>query len=177
MKAIAEKLKYWNPYVGGVLLGVLLFLSFLVTSHGLGASGGVNRVAVAVEDLVIPEHIDKTPYIASMAGGDRNPLDHWIVWEVAGILLGGFVSGMLRGRVKLQTYHGPQISAHSRWGYAFVGGMLMGYGARLARGCTSSQALSGGAVLSVGSWAFMFAVFAGGYGLAWFVRRLWQPEA
>ena len=57
-----------------------------------------------------------------------------------------------------------------------VGGMLMGYGARLARGCTSSQALSGGALLSVGSWAFMFAVFAGGYGLAWFARRLWQTE-
>ena len=50
----------------------------------------------------------------------------------------------------------------------------MGYGARMARGCTSGQALSGGAVLSVGSWAFMFAVFGGGYALAYFVRRLWN---
>ena len=58
---------------------------------------------------------------------------------------------------------------------AFVGGILMGYGARLARGCTSGQALSGGAVLSAGSWVFMLAVFTGGYLLAWFVRRLWQP--
>jgi len=176
MKDLSERLSYWNPYVGGVLLGILLFLSFFVTGHGLGASGGVNRVAVAVEDLVIPEHVDKTPYIAAMAGGDTDPLDHWIVWEVAGMLMGGFVSGLLRGRVKLQTYRGPQISAQTRWIWAFTGGLLMGYGARMARGCTSSQALSGGAVLSVGSWAFMFAVFAGGYGLAWFVRRLWQPE-
>jgi uncharacterized membrane protein YedE/YeeE len=176
MKDLSEKLRYWNPYVGGALLGVLLFLSFFVTGHGLGASGGVNRVAVAVEDLVIPEHVDKTPYIAAMAGGDTDPLDHWIVWEVAGMLIGGFVSGLLRGRVKLQTYRGPQIGVQTRWAYAFAGGLLMGYGARLARGCTSSQALSGGAVMSVGSWAFMFAVFAGGYGLAWFVRRLWQPE-
>jgi uncharacterized membrane protein YedE/YeeE len=83
---------------------------------------------------------------------------------------------MLRRRVKLQTFHGPQISSGTRWGYAFLGGVLMGYGARLARGCTSGQALSGGAVLSVGSWAFMLAVFAGGYALAWFVRRLWQQE-
>ena len=177
MNGLAEKMKYWNPYLGGTLLGVLLFLSFFVTSHGLGASGGVNRIAVAVEDLVIPEHVDKTPYIAKMAGGDRDPLAHWLVWEVAGILLGGFASGLLRGRVKVQTYRGPQISNHSRWVYAFIGGTLMGYGARMARGCTSGQALSGGAVMSVGSWAFMFAVFAGGYGLAWFVRRLWQPEA
>jgi uncharacterized protein len=28
-------------------------------------------------------------------------------------------------------------------------------------------------VLSVGSWAFAMAVFAGAYALAWFVRRLW----
>jgi uncharacterized membrane protein YedE/YeeE len=60
-----------------------------------------------------------------------------------------------------------------RWATAFAGGALMGFGARLARGCTSGQALSGGAVLSLGSWAFMFAVFAGGYALAFFVRKLW----
>jgi hypothetical protein len=172
----ADREQYWNPYLGGVLLGLVLFASFFVAGHGLGASGGVNRIVVAVEDIVAPEHVDRVPYLAQMAGGDRDPLQHWIVWEVAGILLGGFVSGLLRGRVRLQTYHGPQIRAGTRWAYAFLGGLLMGYGARLARGCTSGQALSGGAVLSVGSWAFMLAVFAGGYGLAWFVRRLWQPQ-
>ena len=177
MNGLSEKVKYWNPYLGGVLLGLLLFLSFFVTSHGLGASGGVHRIAVAIEDLVIPEHVDTNPYIARMAGGDRDPLAHWLVWEVAGIMLGGFVSGLLRGRVKVQTYRGPQITSRTRWAFAFIGGVLMGYGARLARGCTSGQALSGGAVMSVGSWVFMFSVFAGGYGLAWFVRRLWQPEA
>lgn len=176
MKQASNKTKYWNPYVAGVLLGILLFLSFFITGHGLGSSGGVNRIAVAVQDMVVPEHVNSVPYIAQMAGGDRDPLDHWIVWEVVGILIGGFASGMLRGRVKLQTYRGPQVSPKARWVYAFAGGLLMGYGARMARGCTSGQALSGGAVLSVGSWAFMFAVFAGGYGLAWFIRRLWQPE-
>ena len=176
MNASLEKTRYWNPYLGGVLLGLVLFLSFFVTSHGLGASGGMNRIAVAVEDLILPEHVDKTPYLAKLAGGDLDPLQHWIVWEVAGVLLGGFVSGLLRGRVRVQTYRGPQIRPGTRWAFAFLGGMLMGYGARLARGCTSGQALSGGAVLSVGSWAFMLAVFAGGYGLAWFVKRLWQPE-
>jgi uncharacterized membrane protein YedE/YeeE len=176
MNGMSEKLKYWNPYLGGALLGILLFLSFFVVGHGLGASGGVNRIAVALEDIIVPEHVDKTAYLARLAGGDRDPLRHWIVLEVAGVMLGGFVSGLLRGRVKLQTFHGPQISTRTRWAFAFAGGLLMGYGARLARGCTSGQALSGGAVMSVGSWTFMFAVFAGGYALAWFVKRLWQPE-
>ena len=166
---------YWNPYLAGALLGVLLFSTFFLTGHGLGSSGGVDRIMVAVQDLVAPRHVDTTPYLAAMAGGERNPLDHWVVWQVAGILIGGFVSGWLRGRVRLETRHGPQITARTRWVLAFLGGILMGYGARMARGCTSGQALSGGAVLSAGSWAFMLAVFTGGFLFAWFLRRLWQP--
>jgi uncharacterized protein len=49
----------------------------------------------------------------------------------------------------------------------------MGVGAKLARGCTSGQALSGGALLSLGAWAFMLMVFVGAYATAWFVRRQW----
>ena len=175
MQAKRNPDRYWDPYIAGVLLGLLLFLTFFLTGHGLGSSGGVNRILVAIEDLVVPRHVDTTPYLAAMAGGERNPLDHWIVWQVAGILLGGFVSGWLRGRVRLETRHGPQITPHTRWVMAFIGGILMGYGARLARGCTSGQGLSGSAVLSAGSWVFLGFVFAGGYLVAWFLRRLWEP--
>ena len=167
--------RYWDPYLAGVLLGLLLFLTFFLTGHGLGSSGGVSRILVALEDLVVPRHVDTTPYLAAMAGGERNPLDHWIVWQVAGILTGGFVSGWLRGRVRLETRHGPRITPRTRWAMAFIGGVLMGYGARLARGCTSGQGLSGSAALSVGSWVFLAFVFLGGYLMAWFLRRLWQP--
>ena len=114
--------KYWNPYLGGTLLGILLFLAFLLTGHGLGSSGGVSRVVVAIEDVVAPQHVDQTPYLAEMAGGARDPLDHWIVWQVAGILAGGFVSGLLRKRVRVQTYHGPRISNKTRWLMALLGG-------------------------------------------------------
>ncbi len=37
----------------------------------------------------------------------------------------------------------------------------------------SGQALTGGALLNLGSWAVMLAIFAGGYALAYFVRREW----
>ena len=86
----------------------------------------------------------------------------------------GFLSGLFGRRVKLETNKGPRIGNKTRWMMAFLGGILMGYGARLARGCTSGQALSGGAVMSVGSWAFMFAVFAGAYAFAYFLRRFWN---
>lgn len=165
---------YVNPYFAGLLLGLVLFTSFFLTGNGLGASGGLNRIQVFVEDLIVPEHVDNTPYLLEMAGGDKNPLDNWVVLGVLGTLLGGFTSGLIHNRLKFETTKGPNISNRTRWITAFAGGAIMGFGARLARGCTSGQALSGGATLSVGSWAFMFAVFAGGYMLAYFIRKLWN---
>jgi len=170
----SEAKPYVDPYLAGGLLGVVLFLSFFITGNGLGASGGLNRIIVYFEDLIVPGHIDRVPYLLAIAGGDRAALDNWIVFMVVGTLLGGFISGLINKRVYWTVGKGPQISVQTRLLMAFIGGTLMGYGARFARGCTSGQALSGGAVLSVGSWVFMFAVFGGGYALAYFVRKLWN---
>jgi hypothetical protein len=164
---------YVHPYLGGLLLGLVLFAAFVLTGNGLGASGGLNRYLVFVEDLILPDHVNRTPYLLKMAGGDKNPLDDWVVFVVAGAMVGGFTAGWLNGRLKIETNKGPHIAIRTRWLMAFLGGALMGYGARMARGCTSGLALSGGAVLSVGAWAFMFAVFGGAYMLAYFVRKLW----
>ncbi len=165
---------YINPYWAAVLLGVVLFSAFFLTGNGLGASGGLNNLIGFVEDLIAPSHVDRVPYLVKIAGGDKNPLDSWLVFMVFGALLGGFVSGWRNGRLKVETVRGPQITPRTRWLMAFVGGALMGYGARFARGCTSGQALSGGAVLSVGSWAFMFAVFGGAYALAYSLCKFWN---
>jgi uncharacterized membrane protein YedE/YeeE len=164
---------YVNPYLAGVLLGLVLFTSFFLTGNGLGASGGIQRLLVSAQDVVAPEHVDRIPYLIAIARGAKHPLDHWVVMVTIGTIIGGFLSGLLNGRLKVETNKGPRISTRGRWAMALVGGVIMGYGARLARGCTSGQALSGGAVLSAGSWALMFAIFAGGYALAWFLRRAW----
>jgi uncharacterized membrane protein YedE/YeeE len=164
---------YANPYLGGVLLGLVLFASYFITGNGLGASGGLSRYMAFIEDLVAPGHVDQVPYLIDMAGGQRNPLDSWIVIVTTGVLIGGFTSGIIHGRTKFETHKGPNISKQTRWLFAFLGGILFTYGARLARGCTSGQALSGGATLSAGSWVVMFSIFGGAYALAYFVRKLW----
>jgi uncharacterized membrane protein YedE/YeeE len=169
-----EAKPYANPYLAGILLGLVLFAAFFLTGSGLGASGGMNNLVVLAEDAIAPNHVDRTPYLLGIAGGSKNPLDSWTVWLLFGVMIGGVVSGWLNGRLKIETNKGPRISKRTRWVLAFAGGTLMGYGARLARGCTSGQALSGGAVLSVGSWAFMFAVFGGAYALAYFLRKVWN---
>jgi len=165
---------YLNSYLGGVLLGIVLFISYFITGNGLGASGGLSRYVAFIEDLIAPDHVNRVPYLIKMAGGDLNPLDNWIVLVTTGVILGGFISGLINGRTKFETNKGPNISNRTRWVVAFFGGMLFTFGARLARGCTSGQALSGGATLSAGSWAVMFAIFGGAYALAYFVRKLWN---
>jgi uncharacterized protein len=98
----------------------------------------------------------------------------YLPFEVLGMLIGALVSGLLARRVEITTEKGPRVSVRMRLGMAFGGGMLMAFGAALARGCTSGQALTGGALLNVGSWAFMMMVFAGAYAVAYFVRWQWR---
>jgi lysozyme family protein len=165
--------RFWNPYVGGVVLGLVLLATFLVMGKGLGASGASFRLGVWAVSAVAPAHAAEVPAMASVTE-DGHPLDDWLVFEVAGVLVGGLVGAWTSGRLGREALRGPTFGAGARIALAIAGGVLMGFAAKLTRGCTSGQALSGGAVMSVGSWAFMFSVFAGGYALAWAVRRQWR---
>ena len=91
-----------------------------------------------------------------------------------GVLIGGFISGLIGRRVYTEVIKGPRISVNTRIMFALIGGSLVGFGARFARGCTSSQGLTGSALLSVGSWVFMMAFFGGALVAAPFFKRLWN---
>jgi uncharacterized membrane protein YedE/YeeE len=109
-----------------------------------------------------------------MKAGGSHIMDHWIVFMLGGVFLGGLVAAYSAGRLRRRIFKGPQISVRTRLFLAVFGGVLMGFAARMARGCTSGQALSGGALLSVGGFVFMFAVFGGAYALAYFLRKEWN---
>jgi hypothetical protein len=156
-----------------VALGLVLLSAFAVMGKGLGASGASFRAGVAAVQTVAPEHVARAPGLRSVVQ-DGSPLDDWLVFEVVGVLLGGLVGAYTSGRLSREVLRGPRIGTAGRIGLALLGGGIMGFAAKMARGCTSGQALSGGALLSAGSWAFMFSVFAGGYAFAWFVRRAWR---
>jgi uncharacterized protein len=165
---------YWNPYFAGIGLGLVLLAAFVIMGRGLGASGAFTSLVSVGVNAVAPEHAKSNGFFSEYIGdGTHNPLKEWLVFEVLGVVVGGFISGSLARRIKGTIEKGPRISVRSRMFLALFGGILMGFGAKLARGCTSGQALTGGALLSVGSWAFMLAVFAGGYAVAYFFRRQW----
>ena len=164
---------YWSPYLAGLGLGLVLLLAYVVFGQGLGASGAFARLEYTILHLIIPGHIESNSYMGKYFADGANPLSNYLVFLVLGVLTGGFFSGLTAGRIRKSVEKGPRIGNTGRFVFAFLGGRLMGIGARIARGCTSGQALSGGATLALGSWALMFAVFAGGYAAAYFVRRQW----
>lgn len=165
---------YWNPYLSGFGLGLVLLAAFVIMGRGLGASGAFSTVLAVGVNTLAPHHAEGNAFYQGYLGdGTTSPLNNWLVFEVLGLIVGGFISGTLAGRVRKMTEKSEHISFKKRYMFAFIGGALMGIGAKLARGCTSGQALTGGALLNVGSWIFMLMVFAGAYAAAYFVRRQW----
>ena len=141
-------MKYTNAYAAGVGIGLVLLATFVLTGHGLGAIGGYSRLVGRTDET-------------------------WTLTELAGVALGGLLSAFTAGRLRVAIERGPHTTPVTRLATAGAGGLAMGVGAKLAHGCTSGLALSGGAVLSVGAWIFIGTAFAAGYAVTLITRRLW----
>ena len=169
-----RKTKYLNPYIGGVLLGIVLLLAFYVSGRGLGASGAIKSAVVASVETISPKHAENSQFYSEYAESHPNgPMKSWLVFEMLGVLVGGFLSGTLHRRLKLKVEHSPKITSKKRLIFALIGGILFGIGSQLGRGCTSGSALTGMAVLSVGGFISMAFIFGTAYALAYFARKLW----
>jgi uncharacterized membrane protein YedE/YeeE len=163
---------YMNPYLAGILLGLVLLASIVITGRGLGASGAAKGVVTGTVLAVAPAHATNRPFYET-AKAHGNPLKDWLVLEVTGVLIGAFLSGLFSDRVKLFVERGPRVMRRTRLISAAAGGALFGIGAQFGRGCTSGAALSGMAVLSAGGILTMMAIFGSAYAVAFFLRRLW----
>lgn len=169
-----EEKKYMNPYLAGFLLGLLLLLTIYISGRGLGASGAIKSFAIATVNTAVPSHTSTAKFYQEyFKDHSRNPLKNWLVFEVLGVLIGAFLSGLYAGRLNLTFEKGPQSTTKARVIGALFGGVLWGIGSQLGRGCTSGAALSGMAVMSTGGILTMVAIFAGAYGFAYFFRKLW----
>ena len=171
---MSEESRFWNPYLAGIVLGLVLTLTFLVMGFGLGGSGAANRIAIGAVHLAAPAAVEANGYFGQFVGPGKHVLDDWLVFEVLGVFLGGAIAAYSAGRLKFEVGDAVKVGIATRLGFALAGGTMMGVAARIARGCTSGQALTGGSMLSVGSWVFMMCVFAGGYAAAPFLRRQWR---
>ena len=151
----------WSPYLVGLLIGILLTSLFAI-GYQFGVSSGVARISALIENIAAPEHIAKTPYFNKLLGDGI--FFNWKILFIIGLFLGSYVASKItdetippKNTIWKEAF-GP--SNLKRYIAAFIGGALLLFGARIADGCTSGHAISGGAQLSVVSWVFMLALFA-----------------
>lgn len=171
---MANPKKYLNPYVGGVLLGLVLLAANFVSGRGLGASGAIKSTVVTAVTTVAPSSEENSLFVKEFRESHSgNPMKTWLVFQMLGVIAGGFISGAISGRLKLKVEHAPGITSRKRLMLALAGGTLFGFGSQLGRGCTSGSALSGMAVLSLGGFITMMAIFGTAFGLAYFFRKNW----
>jgi len=166
--------KYSDPYVAGVGLGLVLLAAFVLTGHGLGASGAFATTAAGSVAALAPDYAAANAYFGRYVNSPDGPWRDWLLFEVIGVFAGGFLSAALAGRLRRGVERGAGVPVSARLAIAFGGGAVMGLGAVLARGCTSGQALTGGALLSVGSWGFMLTAFAAAYAAAPLIKGSWR---
>lgn len=163
-----------NPYLAGFMLGLVLLFTIYITGRGLGASGAVKSVCVATANTITPGHTASTHFYQEYRQEHpESPLKSWLVFEVIGVIVGAFVSGLISDRLKFSFEKGPRATTAFRVVFALLGGALFGFGAQFGRGCTSGAALSGMAVLSTGGFITMMAIFGTAYAIAWFFRKYW----
>jgi uncharacterized protein len=176
VSATARSRGYADPILAGVVLGAVLFAAILIAGRGIGASGAFAAAGASAVHAVAPAYADSQAYLSTWVS-DRpgGLLGDWIVVELLAVVAGGWLSARLAGRVRARTERLGGESGRRRLVDGLVGGALMGAGARLAHGCTSGLALTGGALLATGAWLFIPLAFASAFLVAWLRRRRVLP--
>ena len=169
-----RKTRYMNPYIAGVLLGLVVIAANFIAGRGVGASGAVKSTIVAAMEKIAPQHTATATFYKDFGeshGG--NPLNSWLVYQMLGVLVGAFLSGIIARRMTWRVEHSPKITSKRRLVFALLGGIFFGFGSQLGRGCTSGSALSGMAVLSLQGFISMMAIFGSAFAFAYFFRKNW----
>ena len=165
--------KAWSPYLAGIVIGLLQIPAFLLIETALGASSSYVTVGGMITSWIDPSVL-KIDYVARhVAATGKN---WWQVALVVGVAIGAFGSMKLSGakRVSISPIWRRALGSPSptkRYAVAFVGGVVLLLGARIADGCTSGHGLSGMAQLAVGSNVAVAAMFAGGITTAMLLLR------
>ncbi|MBL4701124.1 MAG: YeeE/YedE family protein [Phycisphaeraceae bacterium] len=162
------KRRRWNPYVVGIGIGILSCITFGLMHKALGTSTSIAKTPGVVIGIVAPEHVQANAYWAKYFKPDKGKVYFdWQFFLVIAMPIGAYLGMRLSDEKFKETV--PPLWANRfgscqcvRYTGAFVGGMILLFGARMAGGCTSGHGISGGLQLAVSSWAFFFAMFASG---------------
>jgi uncharacterized protein len=159
----------WSPYVVGIGIGVLSWFTFLISNKALGCSTTFARAAGMIEKAFRGEGVTRRRYYQKV-----KPVIDWQWMLVVGIVVGAFISAQISGTFELQWiperwYAAFGAAAWLRLVVALIGGVLIGFGARWAGGCTSGHGISGTLQLAISSWISAICFFIGGIAMAYLI--------
>jgi uncharacterized membrane protein YedE/YeeE len=153
----------WNPYLVGIGIGVLSWFAFGLVNQPLGISTALSSASsVCALPVLGSEGVAQNAYWAKtplkLDGGML-----FLIGTFLGALLSVLASRTFRWE-KVPATWSAQFgnSAPKRLIAAFLGGVIIMYGARMAGGCTSGHGISGSLQLALSSWTFFLTMFAFG---------------
>ena len=146
-----KDMKWLYAGIGLAILELIVFLSF-ATNRPIGASTAYPYLANLLTGTTQNSYFEKI-----------QKSGNWELIFLAGAFISGLFLSLVRKDFKItlihenwKKYKSDSVSKRIIW--AFVGGFILIFGARMAGGCTSGHILSGGMQLSFSS--LTFAVFA-----------------
>lgn len=148
----------WPYITGAVLLSVFQIVTLAVTGSPWGVSAVLANWGAWVFEAV-GGVVDKWYYFSSesaqrtMEGGF---LQHAGSWRNLGIIVGAFFATLIASGFKFK-----KIKSWKQVAAAVLGGLLMGYGARIGFGCNIGAFYSGISSLSLSGWVFGAFLFLG----------------
>lgn len=162
----------WNPYVVGAAIGVLSWMVFAVVNKPLGMSTSISAASGACLMPLVGEQ----SVLSNAYWSKTSPKWDYGMLFLVGTFVGAMFSSLISRSFKFETVpsvwverFGPSRAKRLLW--AFLGGVLILYGARMADGCTSGHGISGTLQLALSSWTFFITMFVAGVITAWLVFR------
>lgn len=164
---------YWSPYAVGIGIGLLSWLSFLISGKPIATSTTFARTGGMVEEMITGDKAKKRPYFKKIK------LEiNWQWMLVIGVVIGSFISAVISNDFQAGVWV-PSLwasafgeSAILRAIVALIGGIILGFGARFADGCTSGHGISGTLQLAISSWISAICFFIGGIITAYFIYNV-----
>ena len=158
--AVAANL--WARRAVGIGIGVLSWFTWLISKKAIGCSTSFARSAGMIEKLFRGQKVEQRLYYQEV-----KPVVDWQWMFVLGMIVGALMSSLLSGDFGWQWIPAQWAAAFGtnallRVVVSLLGGVLLGFGARWAGGCTSGHGISGTMQLAVSSWISAMCFFVGG---------------
>ena len=152
----------WSPYLAGAGIGVLCCLAFVLSDRPIGCSTAFVKLRGLIGRTLNAEKTERMDYYREIP-----PRVDWALMIIPGVMIGAYISVLFSGSFHLfwvpslwEATFGP--GPVLRVVFALAGGILLGFGARWAGGCTSGHGINGSIQLSLASMVTAACFFAGG---------------